>query len=645
MMLRLKTLGGLALLGADGAPAVSATQRRRLALLALAASARETGFSRDKAMALLWSEVDAERARHSLGQLVYALRRETPGEELLSATGELRLDPAVIEVDRWRFEDAMRRGAIEEAVDSYAGDFLDGFHLPDAPEFERWVDGERAELAQRYQQALEQLAGAATSRGDHAAAVAWWTRVSALDPLSARVAAATMRALADAGEFLAAQRHALAYEATLKVETGATPDPVVLRAIGEISRRAERSAARREVAASILEPTVAAVPIPEVAHTPAAPPPMNARPTPELPKRGSAGRVLATVGIVGAIAVAAVVASRRGASAVPVNSTTDAAATRGLAVLPFRGSTDSAGRYLSDAIPVLLAAALDGVGPLRSVDGNAVARAAAPEKAGPLPGPGEGSTIARSVGANAFVLGEAASASGRVRLAATMYDATAGTPIARAVADGPADSLFAVVDRLATLLAANFTDARRTSLIQVAGRTTTSLTAFKRFLDGEAAFREARMQVAEDAFRDAIAADSTFALAQLRLANVYEWTGDYQGATRTLGEGARNLDRLPPRERDLFTLNNARMGTRVGAAPASMVDVEAMARAVITRRPDDAPFLLELGEILFPRQSAPWPLDDGGAGTASSGRPDRSGRVVGATLSSGANRRTLRQRR
>ena len=154
---------------------------------------------------------------------------------MLAATGELRLDPTVVDVDRWRFEAAMRRGAIEEAVDSYSDKFQEGFHLLNAPDFERWIDGERAELAQRYPQALEQLAAAAY-------------------------------------EFSAAQRHAIAYEATRKAETGATPDPVVLRAIGEISPRTDRSEARSEAATAAdarpPAPTSAAGTEPASASTP-----------------------------------------------------------------------------------------------------------------------------------------------------------------------------------------------------------------------------------------------------------------------------------------------------------------------------------------------------------------------------------------
>jgi tetratricopeptide (TPR) repeat protein len=52
---------------------------------------------------------------------------------------------------------------------------------------------------------------------------------------------------------------------------------------------------------------------------------------------------------------------------------------------------------------------------------------------------------------------------------------------------------------------------------------------------------------------------------------------------------------LPPRERELMALNRARIGVGLDQS----VDIERMARAATERRPDDAPFLLELGEVLF----------------------------------------------
>ena len=61
-MLQLTVFGGLTLGLEDGLVSGAMTQRRRLALLALLAVARQRGLSRDKIMAYLWPESDAARA-------------------------------------------------------------------------------------------------------------------------------------------------------------------------------------------------------------------------------------------------------------------------------------------------------------------------------------------------------------------------------------------------------------------------------------------------------------------------------------------------------------------------------------------------------------------------------------------------------
>src|SRR5688572_22122758 len=155
-MLRLRMLGGLAV-AADGQPATgAATQRRRLALLALVGMAGETGVSRDKLIAYLWPESDPESARHALTQSLYALRRDLRAPTLLDGGAtEVRLNPEVIASDVADFQTALRSGEPEKAVGFYGGPFLDGFHISEAAEFERWMDGERAELAKLAAQALE----------------------------------------------------------------------------------------------------------------------------------------------------------------------------------------------------------------------------------------------------------------------------------------------------------------------------------------------------------------------------------------------------------------------------------------------------------------------------------------------------------
>ncbi len=65
-MLHLKSFGGLSV-DIDGVPATGAAQQRKtLGLLALLAVAGERGLSRDKLIATLWPETDAEHGRRLL---------------------------------------------------------------------------------------------------------------------------------------------------------------------------------------------------------------------------------------------------------------------------------------------------------------------------------------------------------------------------------------------------------------------------------------------------------------------------------------------------------------------------------------------------------------------------------------------------
>jgi serine/threonine-protein kinase len=229
-MLRLRTFGTLSIEGREGPLTGAATQRRRLALLALLATAGSRGMSRDKVVACLWPESDAERARHALAQLLYALRRDLPDGALVAEGSMLRLSAELISSDVGDFEaalDAGDRASLARAVTLYVGPFLDGFFLGDVPEFERWVDGERARLAKRATTALEQLAAGAAAAGDDGEAIRWWRQLAALEPLSSRVAVSLMQALAAAGDRVGAIRHARVHEALVRQELDAAPDAAV----------------------------------------------------------------------------------------------------------------------------------------------------------------------------------------------------------------------------------------------------------------------------------------------------------------------------------------------------------------------------------------------------------------------------------
>jgi DNA-binding SARP family transcriptional activator len=216
-MLTLRTLGGVSLSDESGPLAGAMIQHRRLALLAVLAAAGTRGVSRDRVAALLWPESGPERARHALAQWLFLMRRDL-GEDAVAGTGELRLNPTRVASDVAEFDEAVERKAHERAAALYAGPFLDGFFLSNAPEFEHWVDAERAKREAVAGRSFEALARAAAARADHAAAAVWWQRRAALEPLSGRVTLELMQALVDSGDRAAALRHAQQHEALVRRE-------------------------------------------------------------------------------------------------------------------------------------------------------------------------------------------------------------------------------------------------------------------------------------------------------------------------------------------------------------------------------------------------------------------------------------------
>jgi DNA-binding SARP family transcriptional activator len=237
-MLRLTTFGGVGmrLEPATGGPDADdqRVQRRGLAVLVLLAAAPEAGVSRDTVAAYLWPESDQEHARNALRQTLFTLRRDLDAPALLANGLALRLNHAVCSSDVREFESARARGDLERVAALHAGPFLDGFHLSGAPEFERWVDRQRAEYAGRTAAALEALARAAAGRADAAAAAEWWRRLSLMDPLNTRVALELVAGLAAAGNPAAALRHARDHDALVREELGTGADPAMSALVARI---------------------------------------------------------------------------------------------------------------------------------------------------------------------------------------------------------------------------------------------------------------------------------------------------------------------------------------------------------------------------------------------------------------------------
>lgn len=292
-LLRLSTFGRLYLERDGERLSGAAAQPRRLALLALLATAGEHGLTRDRLLGMLWSETDEERARRGLNQALYALRQDMGADDVFLGTRDVRLNPELITSDVAAFALAIKSDRLEDAAALYTGPFLEGFHVSDAAEFERWLEEERAGLARDYANALRRLAERAGQHGAAGAAAEWWRRLAAQDPLNARVAIGLMEALVVAGDSAGALQHARVYEVLLQQELDAPPDAAVVALAARI--RDQAGGQKAETAAAPVIAQVSAGPagvVPEIAPAPEPvepAPPVLPSATPAVVDRATAG--------------------------------------------------------------------------------------------------------------------------------------------------------------------------------------------------------------------------------------------------------------------------------------------------------------------------------------------------------------------
>jgi DNA-binding SARP family transcriptional activator len=226
-MLRLNTFGGLVLQQDGQLHTGPASQRRRLALLAVVAAAGRRGTSREKLVSLLWPDSDAEAGRHSLYQALHAIRRSLGSDDVFLGSATLQLNPELVTSDVAEFEEAVEQGAHERAGRLYKGPFLDGFRLEGAVEFDEWQDAERVKHAREFAGALEALASSATARQDHAAAARWWRRLAAAEPVSTRAALGLIETLVASGDRVGALQFAGVHSALVRQHLETDPDPTV----------------------------------------------------------------------------------------------------------------------------------------------------------------------------------------------------------------------------------------------------------------------------------------------------------------------------------------------------------------------------------------------------------------------------------
>ena len=234
-MLRINTFGGLTLRQGDAPLTGAPTQRRRMALLALLAVAGDKGVARDKLLALLWPEGETEKSRHALNQILSAQRRHFGDAQLFDGRKTVRLNRDLISSDLDLFEKALASGDLDTAVELYSGPFLDGFFVPDSPEFETWASDHRSRLANRLADALDRAAVAAHAAGSHNEAVKWRRHEVELDRLDSARTLRYAHSLVLSGNRAGAIRALRECPSRISDELGVAGDPQLANRIAELT--------------------------------------------------------------------------------------------------------------------------------------------------------------------------------------------------------------------------------------------------------------------------------------------------------------------------------------------------------------------------------------------------------------------------
>ena len=240
-MIHCRTLGPVEVTVDGGEPPAELLWRKHLALLVYLARSPRRTRTREHLIGVLWGDRPEPAARHSLREAVHVLR-SAAGEAGVATEGEqVRLAEGTVELDVERLEARSGAGDWAGAAALAGGEFLEGFSIPGAQEFEDWLGAERAAWRGRSVEVLGKRAQELARSGHPAEAAALARRALAQDPLSDTAAAAAVQALALAGERGAALETYADFVARLKAQVGGAPsEPLVALAERVRSEKAWR---------------------------------------------------------------------------------------------------------------------------------------------------------------------------------------------------------------------------------------------------------------------------------------------------------------------------------------------------------------------------------------------------------------------
>ena len=235
-MIDVRALGPVDVRVRKGAPPAELLWKKNLALLVYLARSPKRARTREHLVGMLWGDKSEGKARRSLNEALRELRRSTGDGSLQSDSAQVRVTAEAVQLDTDRLETLAAAGDYAGAASLVHGEFMEGFSVKGASEFDTWLAAEREHWRRRSVDVLVCRADQLLATGSIAGALGMMERARDLDWRRETAVRTTMRALALAGDRAGALARFEEFVALLRSELGAEPDAET-RALAERVRQ------------------------------------------------------------------------------------------------------------------------------------------------------------------------------------------------------------------------------------------------------------------------------------------------------------------------------------------------------------------------------------------------------------------------
>jgi DNA-binding SARP family transcriptional activator/predicted ATPase len=238
-LLKIHTLGGLSILY-DEQPLTGLVSRKAEALLVYLAVNQFCPQSREMLSAMLWDDRSQEQALTNLRVLVNSLKKHLAPFITITRTtlalnpqaniwiDAISLDHTIQSGSKWTEKNPLGNTAffdqLAKALELYHGDFLFGYNLNQAEQFEDWILSEREHLRSSVITAYQNLITYRATKNDLALAVRDSNKLIRLDRTNENAHRWIMQLLAQNGQVQTALAHYESYQKWLAVELKARPE-------------------------------------------------------------------------------------------------------------------------------------------------------------------------------------------------------------------------------------------------------------------------------------------------------------------------------------------------------------------------------------------------------------------------------------